>query len=62
MKKVKSNVMVGVANENERSMSISDVEKWTPTKITQVGNTTYFSINGKFHSMNAEDFKIIFNK
>jgi len=56
------NVLVGVANKNEQSMKVEDIQKWTPEKISYVGTTAYFKDKDGdlFYSMERVQFNDIF--
>jgi hypothetical protein len=54
-------VNVGFANLGEFQLKISDIEKWTPKKITYLGDTVFFKHDDACYSMKTNDFKIIFN-
>lgn len=58
----KKNVLVGVANKNEQSMKVEEIQDWQPEKVSYVGTTTYFKIKDgdTFYSMERIDFNDIF--
>jgi hypothetical protein len=58
----KKNVLVGVANQNEQSMKVVDIQEWTPEKVSYVGTTAYFKQKDEdtFYSMERIEFKEIF--
>jgi hypothetical protein len=53
-------VKLGLANIGEQSIELEIVEKWEPEKITFLGNTVFFSVDGTFFSMERVDFMNIF--
>jgi len=57
----KKMVKLAMANVGEQLMELEIVEKWEPEKITFLGNTVFFSVDGTFFSMNRVDFMNIFN-
>jgi len=56
----KKNVLVGVANQSEITMSVEDIIDWEPEKVSFIGNTTYFRVDETFYSMETSDFKSIY--
>ncbi len=56
----KKMVKLGLANIGEQSIELEIVEKWEPEKITFLGNTVFFSVDGTFFSMERVDFMNIF--
>ena len=58
----KKNVLVGVANKNEQSMKVADIQEWTPEKVSYVGTTAYFKQKDgdTFYSMERMEFKEVF--
>lgn len=56
------NVLVGVANQNEKSMKVDDIQDWEVEKVSYVGTSTYFKIKEEdgFYSMDRGDFNEIF--
>ncbi len=58
----KKNVLVGVANQNEQSMKVEDIQEWQPEKVSYVGTTTYFKKKDEntFYSMERMEFNEIF--
>lgn len=55
-------VMLGVANEGEKSFSIEELKTWEPKNITKVGDIVYFSHNKVFYTVKRIVFDQIFNK
>ena len=58
---LKKTIKVGIANEGEMDISVEVVSKWKPEKMSYVGSSVFFSVDGTFFSMNRVDFKTIFN-
>jgi len=58
---LKKTIKVGIANEGEMDISVEVVSKWKPEKMSYVGGSVFFSVDGTFFSMNRVDFKTIFN-
>ena len=56
----KKMVKLAMANVGEQLIELEIVEKWEPEKITFLGNTVFFSVDGTFFSMNRVDFMNIF--
>lgn len=54
-------IKVGVANDKEKSFTVSDLKKWTPTKINYFRDVVYFKYDGVYYSMKITDFKTIYN-
>jgi hypothetical protein len=55
-------VLVGVANEGEKSIEIEKIKDWEISKITYFSDMVYFKNADTFYSMKRNDFKQIFNK
>ena len=58
---LKKTIKVGIANEGEMSISVEVISKWKPEKMSYVGSSVFFSVDGTFFSMDRQDFKTIFN-
>ena len=58
---LKKTIKVGIANEGEMNISIEVISKWKPEKMSYVGGSVFFSVDGTFFSMDRQDFKTIFN-
>jgi hypothetical protein len=56
----KETVILGVANEGERSYPLKEVIKWKPTKVSKMGSLTYFQSGDTFYSIPTEKFHEIF--
>lgn len=44
-----------------RKLDIEEISKWEPKKITKMGHSTYFEVDGTFVSMKTEDYNLVFN-
>lgn len=53
-------VRVGVANDGELTLPVSEVKEWEPKKINYMGDVVYFKADDTFYSMKTVDFKQIF--
>jgi hypothetical protein len=53
-------IKVGVANEGETLISVSVLEKWEPTNVTQIGDTVFFKQEDTFYSMKVVNFREIY--
>jgi hypothetical protein len=53
-------VRVGVANDGELTLPVSEVKEWEPKKINYMGDVVYFKAGDTFYSMKTVDFKQIF--
>jgi len=62
MAETKQTVKIGVANEGERNISVDDLLKHEPKKITYSGQQVFFEHDGKFISMKRVEFKEFFKK
>jgi hypothetical protein len=62
MAETKQTITVGVSNQGERNMTIEELLKYEPKKITYTGSQVLFEHNDVFLLMNTSDFKQIFNK
>jgi hypothetical protein len=55
-------IKVGIANEGEQLIPISVLEKWTPTNISQFGDTVFFKQDNTYFSMKVLDFRKFFKQ
>jgi hypothetical protein len=62
MMDTKQTITVGVANEGERNISVEELLKHEPKKITYSGRQVFFEHDGKFLSMDRMNFKEVYNK
>jgi hypothetical protein len=60
MSNLKEMVTVGVANEGEMNIKLDIVKDWEPKKVSHMGTSTFFEIDGSFFSMKRTDFSEIF--
>jgi hypothetical protein len=56
------NVLVGVANEGEISLSVDVLKNWEVSKVSYFSDVVYFKSGDNYYSMKRNDFKEIFNK
>ena len=62
MAQTKQTITVGVSNQGERNITVDELLKYEPKKITYTGGQVLFEHNGVFLLMGTSDFKQIFNK
>lgn len=55
-------VLIGVANEGEKSIEVEKIKDWEISKISYFSDMVYFKHSDTFYSMKRNDFKQIFNK
>ena len=55
-------VLLGIANEGEKSFSVEDIKTWEVGKVTYFADIVYFKCGDTYYSMKRADFKEIFNK
>lgn len=58
----KTKVKVAQANLGEDSIDIEIVKRWVPEKVSYIGDTVFFGVDGVFFSMKRKDFIEIFRK
>jgi hypothetical protein len=58
----KESVMVGVANEGEKSFDIEELKTWQPKNINYFSDVVYFSNDKIYYSMKRTTFDQIFKK
>ena len=62
MAEIKSTFTVGVANEGERNMSVEDLLRHEPKKVTYGGTQVFFEHDGTFLSMTRLEYQEVFGK
>lgn len=55
-------VLVGVANDGEKSLDVEVVKLWEPKDINHFGDVIFFKHEKTYYSMKSIEFKKIFNK
>lgn len=60
MAETKQTIKVGVANQGERNIKVSDLLEHEPKKITYSGSLVFFEHNGVFLSMDRLDYTSVF--
>jgi hypothetical protein len=55
-------ILVGVANDGEIMLPLDVINKWNPEKITFLGDTVFFKVGDRFHSIKRVDFCKIFGE
>jgi hypothetical protein len=58
----KESVMVGVANEGEKSFDVEELKTWQPKNINYFSDVVYFSNDKIYYSMKRTTFDQIFKK
>lgn len=53
-------VQVAFANEQPQNLEVEVVSKWEPKNINRAGSHVFFSVDGQYVSMRAQDYKKIF--
>jgi len=55
-------VLVCEANKEKgvNQMSVKEIKDWEPTKVSYIGTSAYFNVNGTFYSMSSIDFREIY--
>ena len=60
MDNLKSVITVGMANEGEMNVKLDIVKGWEPKKISYMGSSVFFEVDGSFVSMKKLEFTEIF--
>jgi hypothetical protein len=60
MSNLKSVITVGMANEGEMNINIDVIRGWEPKKISYIGTSVFFEVDGSFVSMKRVEFTEIF--
>ncbi len=55
-------VLVAVANVGEQNIPLDVVEKWSPDKLSFIGDTVFFKVDETFFSMKKMEFCKIFEE
>jgi len=60
MSNLKSVITVGMANEGEMNIKVDVIKGWEPKKISYMGGSVFFEVDGSFVSMKRLEFTEIF--
>ena len=58
----KESVMVGIANESEKSIEVEVLKTWEPKNVNYFSDVVYFSNEKIYYSMKRATFDQIFKK